>query len=137
MRVFIDANLLIYLNVPLPEDEARVIEDFWLQLVNTHSLYTNVLVLDEVIYVSRRKYRVPTADTIEFIDKAVIPYVEVLPLRVDEYLEAKKLIVRLDLKPSDALHAATVLLNKLDAIASEDRDFDKVGLRRIWLDTGV
>ena len=35
MKVFIDANLLIYLNVPMIEEEARLIEDFWLELVRT------------------------------------------------------------------------------------------------------
>jgi predicted nucleic acid-binding protein len=33
-------------------------------------------------------------------------------------------MVRYSLKPSDALHAA---------IVSEDRDFDKAGIKRIWL----
>ncbi len=62
MKLFIDANLLIYLNIKLPEEEARIIEDFWLDLLN-HKLFTNILVLDEVIYISRRKYDVSFEDT--------------------------------------------------------------------------
>jgi predicted nucleic acid-binding protein len=42
-------------------------------------------------------------------------------------------MVRYSLKPSDALHAATVKRYRLDAIVSEDRDFDKAGIKRIWL----
>ncbi|MEB3787278.1 MAG: type II toxin-antitoxin system VapC family toxin [Desulfurococcales archaeon] len=132
MRIFVDASLVIYLNVPLPEDEAKVIEGFWLELVDGHSLYTDVLVLDEVVYVSRRKYRVPVNETLEFIDRIVLQYVDVLPLRLDEYLEARDILRRHSVNPSDALHAAVVRLNRLDAVASEDKDFDKLGIRRLW-----
>ena len=33
---------------------------------------TDVLVLDEVVYVSRRKYRVPVDETLEFIDRVIL-----------------------------------------------------------------
>jgi predicted nucleic acid-binding protein len=42
-------------------------------------------------------------------------------------------VVKFGLKPSDALHAATIKRRRLDAIASEDRGFDKAGIKRIWL----
>ncbi len=132
MRIFVDASLLIYLNVPLPEDEARIIEDFWMELVDGHSLYTDVLVLDEVVYVSRRKYRVPADETLEFIDRIVLQYIDVLPLRLEEYLEARNILRRYSVNPSDALHAAVAKLNSLDAVASEDRDFDRLGVKRLW-----
>ncbi|HDJ83599.1 MAG TPA: type II toxin-antitoxin system VapC family toxin, partial [Desulfurococcaceae archaeon] len=79
MRVFVDTSLIIYLNVRLPDEEARKIEDFWLKLLE-ESLYTDILVLDEAIYVSKRKYGVPVEETLELIDKAILPYVEILPL---------------------------------------------------------
>ncbi len=41
MKVFIDASLIIYLNVKLPEDESEVIDNFWLNLVQNNSLYIN------------------------------------------------------------------------------------------------
>jgi len=132
LRVFVDANLIIYLNIPLPADDASIIEEFWLDLVKRHNLYTDVLVLDEVIYISKRKYRVPARETLEFIDRAVLPYVDLLPLRMEEYLEAKRLIREYPIAPSDALHAAVVRTNNLDAVVSEDRDFDKIGIKRIW-----
>lgn len=135
MRVFVDANLLVYLNVGLPAEEAELLHTFWAQLLKEHDLYTNVLVLDETLYVSRRRYGVPYEATIEFIDRAVIPFVELLPLGLEEYAAARRYIEVNGLKPSDALHAATVEVHKLHAIASEDRDFDKAGLKRIWLET--
>ncbi len=133
MKVFVDASLLIYLNVKMPEDEAKLIEDFWLNLLLNNLLYTNVLVLDEVIYVSKRKYDVSPEDTIAFIDKAVLPYVDVLSIGLNEYLRAKELMVKYGLKPSNSIHVATIENYGLQAVATEDEDFEKVGIKRLWV----
>ena len=38
------------------------------------------------------------------------------------------------LKPSDALHVATMLSNHITTIISEDRDFDKIdSIKRVWV----
>ena len=133
MRVFVDASLIIYLNVVLPEEEARRIEEFWLKLLVESELYTNVLVLDEAIYVSKKKYGVPVEDTLELIDKAILPYVTILPLGLEEYMKAEKYIVKYGLKPSDALHLATMDNNGIQLIATEDKDFDNTHVKRIWV----
>ncbi|MCD6358014.1 MAG: type II toxin-antitoxin system VapC family toxin [Thermoproteales archaeon] len=133
MKVFIDSSLLIYLNVRMPDHEARLIEEFWLDLLLNHLLYTNILALDETIYVSKRKYGVSYSETIEFIDRAVLPYVEVLPIGLNEYLRARELMKRYGLKPSDSIHVATIEVHGLQAVASEDEDFDRVGLKRLWI----
>lgn len=134
MKVFVDANLLIYLNVGLPPEEARILHVFWAELVKSHALYTNALVLDEALYVSRKRYGVPYEATIEFIDRAVVPFVELLPFGLEEYLAARKYVTVHGLKPSDALHAATIEVNGLHAVASEDRDFERAGLKRLWIE---
>ncbi len=133
MKIFIDANLLIYLNTRMPDQEARLVEDFWLDLVLNHILFTNVLVLDELIYVSRKRYGVPVRDTIEFIDNVVIPYTDILSIGLNEYIRAKEIMNKHGLKPSDSIHAATIINYGLQAIASEDTDFDKVGIKRLWI----
>ncbi len=133
MKVFVDASLLIYLNVKMPDHEAKIIEDFWLELLSNHSLYTNVLVLDEVIYISWRKYSIPFEETIEFIDRAVLPYVDLIPIGSIEYLKAREIMIKQRLKPSDAIHLATIIVHGLNAIASEDEDFDRTGIKRIWI----
>jgi len=133
MKVFVDASLLIYLNVKMLDKEAELIEDFWLNLLTHHLLYTNVLVLDETIYVSRKKYGVSVEKTLELIDKAVLPYVDVLSIGLNEYLKAREVMKKFGLKPSDAIHIATIENYGLQAIASEDRDFDVVGIKRIWI----
>ena len=62
-----------------------------------------------------------------------MPHVELLPIGAELYPFFRLYIIKFGLKPSDALHAATVKRYRLDAIASEDRDFERVGIKKIWL----
>ncbi|MCR6624541.1 MAG: type II toxin-antitoxin system VapC family toxin [archaeon YNP-LCB-003-016] len=133
MKIFVDASPLIYLNVPMPEEQAKLIESFWKSLLSEHEVFTNLLVLDEVIYVSKRKYGVKQEETLNFIERTVLPHIELLSIGAELYSFFRLYMMKFNLKPSDALHAATVKRYKLDAIASEDKDFDRAGIRRIWL----
>lgn len=133
MRVFIDASLIVYLNVKLPGYEADLIDDLYRRLLD-EELYTDVLTLDEAIYVSWRRFRVAIEDTLDLIDRAVLPYVEILQLGASEYLRAKGHMLRYKLKPSDAIHLAAIDSYGLQAIATEDRDFDRTHIRRIWIE---
>ncbi|RLE51746.1 MAG: PIN domain nuclease [Candidatus Methanomethylicota archaeon] len=125
--MFFDANVLIYLNLGV-EEVARFFE----KLLTESRLYTNVLVLDEVLYVSWRRYGVKFEDTMRFLDDVVLPYVKVLNVGWEEYVKAKGYVGIL--KPSDALHVAVMLNNGIKTVVSEDRDFDRVGdVRRVWI----
>ncbi|QDA31319.1 type II toxin-antitoxin system VapC family toxin [Thermococcus indicus] len=132
MKLFLDTNLLVYLLTRTPKAERKIVE-FYAELIENHSLYTSALVLDETIHVARRKYDVPYKLSIEFIDEKVLPYVEVLPLGVFDYITAREIILKYNLRPSDALHVAVIENNGLQAIVSEDEDFDRLPLKRIWL----
>ncbi len=136
MKVFVDASLIVYLNARLPRDEAEKVERFWLRLLR-EELYTDVLVLDEAIYVSKRKYGIDVESTLKLLDRAILPYVDVLPLGLEEYLKAKEYMVRYRLKPSDALHLAVMDSNGLQVIATEDKDFDRTHVKRIWLNDSL
>jgi len=134
MKVFIDANLLIYLNTVAELASRVAYEDFYLGLLTRYKAYTDALVLDELIYVSRRRYGVPYDLTLEFIESIVKPYVAMLPIGEEAFDEAARVIREHGLKPSDAIHAGVMRTNGIELIASEDRDFEKVeGLKRIWL----
>ena len=134
MRIFIDSPLLIYLNASRSPELRTKYENFYLSLLSEHRAYLDVLVLDELIYVSRRKYRVPYDVSIEFIESIVLPYVEVLPLAVEEFRKASEILRSSNVKPSDALHIAVMKLNGISKIVSEDRELDKIeGIDRIWL----
>ena len=96
-------------------------------------LFTDVLVLDETLYVSWRRYGVKYEDTLRFLDEVVLPYVKILSLRQEEYVKARNYMGAL--KPSDALHVAVMLNNGINLIASEDRDFDRMeGIKRVWVE---
>ena len=133
MKLFLDANLFVYLLTKTPGEDRKIVE-FYAELVENHSLYTSPLVLDETIHVAKRKYRVPYRTSIEFIDEKILPYVEVLPLTVFDYLTAREIILKYKLRPSDALHIAVIQNNGLQAIVSEDEDFDRLPLKRLWLE---
>ena len=132
MRIFLDASFIIYLNVDVPDNLAEKIDALYKQLITNNKLYTDVLVLDEVIHVSRKKYKVPYSETINMLDDIVIPYVEVLPIGLMEYLKAKENMLKYNLKPSDAIHLAVIENNGLQAIVTEDEDFDRITIKRIW-----
>ncbi len=131
MKVFVDASLIVYLNIPLPRSEAEIIEGFYSELLH-EELFTDILALDEAVYVSRKKYSVSVKDTLNFIDKAILPYTEILPLGVVEYVRAKKYMLKYRLEPSDAIHLAVIDNNGVQVIATEDRDFDRTHVKRTW-----
>ncbi|AWR99842.1 type II toxin-antitoxin system VapC family toxin [Metallosphaera hakonensis] len=127
--IFLDANFLIYLNLGVKE-----VEEAYLKLLREESLALDPLVLDEVIYVSRRKYDVEFKDTIEFLDEIVLRNSVLLPITSNEYERAKDLMIRYSLKPSDAFHVAVMLNNSIKKILSEDKDFEKVKeIEKVWV----
>ena len=127
--IFVDANFLIYLNLGVKE-----VEDYYLKLLSEESLATDPLVLDEVIYVSKKKYGVRLEDTLDFLDNIVLPNSVVLPVTINEYRRAREVMLKYSVSPSDALHVAVMLNNSIRRIISEDRDFDRVKeVERVWL----
>ena len=93
-----------------------------------------MLVLDELIYVSKKKYGIPYELSIEFIEAIVLPYINILELGEEEYEHASKLIVEYRLKPSDSLHIGAMLNNGINVIVSEDKEFDKIKqIKRVWI----
>ena len=136
MKAFIDANFLIYLNTLRDRYALSLFENFFEELLAEHVLFTDILVLDEVLYVSRSKYRVPYPITIKLLNKLIPKYISLTPLTLKEYVKAVEVIERYDLKPSDAIHAATCIVNNIKYIVSEDQEFDKVeGIERLWIRT--
>jgi predicted nucleic acid-binding protein len=132
VKVFLDANLLIYLNT-LGDNEDSDLERFYFELLK-EDLYTNALILDETIYISMSKYRVPYDLTFEFLKSNVLPFSTVIPIEEsDVSLMEKYLVGYRKLKPSDAIHLSTMEKLGVANIASEDVEFDGVKeVKRIW-----
>ena len=134
MKVFIDANLLVYLNTLTTEEIRRPYESFYLNLAVEHRMYTDALVIDEVIYISKKRHLVPYVTILSFIESIVLPYVTVLPLSEAEYNEAAKIIEKYNVKPSDALHIGAMRTNDINVAASEDEELDRIEkIKRIWI----
>ncbi|AAK42159.1 PIN domain-containing protein [Saccharolobus solfataricus] len=127
--IFLDANFLIYLNSGVSE-----VKEYYIKLLTYESLFSDPLVIDEVIYVSKKKYGVKYCDTIEFLDEIVLKYLTVLPITIKEYERAKEIMRKYSVKPSDAFHIAVMLNNSINVILSEDKELDKVAeIKRIWI----
>jgi len=134
VKVFIDSPLLIYLNT-LADSKSRILyENFYIDILTKYKPYTDVLVLDELIYISKKKYGIPYNVSIEFIRSSILPYVYILSLGEEEYDNAEKILVEYGLKPSDALHLGAMVNNNINLVVSEDREFDKIpAIKRLWI----
>lgn len=135
MKVFIDAPLLIYLNT-LTNLRYRILyENFYIEILTKYKPYTDVLVLDELIYISKKKYNIPYDVSIKFVETNILPYTTVLNLDEEEYEYATEIIVKHNLKPSDALHIGAMMNNNITLIVSEDRGFDRIpAVKRLWIE---
>ncbi len=135
MKIFIDAPLLIYLNALTDSRDRIPYENFYIDILTKYKPYTDVLVLDELIYISKKKYGIPYDISVEFIQSNILPYVYLLNLGEEEYNNATEILVKHNLKPSDALHLGAMINNNITLIASEDREFDRIpAVKRLWID---
>lgn len=65
----------------------------------------------------------------------MLPFSEIVPIGEEDLIPAEKYLMNYDLKPSDAIHLATMGKVGANAIVTEDEGFDRVKeVRRIWLD---
>jgi len=135
MKIFIDAPLLIYLNTLTNSRYRTTYENFYIEILIKYKPYTDVLVLNELIYISRKKYNIPYKVSIKFIEANILPYTTILNLGEEEYNYATELINKHNLKPSDALHIGAMMNNNIKVLASEDREFDRIPeVERIWIE---
>ncbi|MGB9659592.1 MAG: type II toxin-antitoxin system VapC family toxin [Nitrososphaerales archaeon] len=130
MKLFLDASFLIYLNSST-HDDRRALDNLFHELLSK-DLYTNLLVIDETLYISKTKYGVPYNVTLNFFKKIVLPYVE--PIDEFDLGAMEEYLIKYDIKPSDAIHLATMEKRGIVNIVSEDEEFDRIKeIHRIWL----
>jgi len=137
LRLFLDSSYIIYLRYAADDQVADYATSLLRQMTTKNvELVTNMVVIDEVLWILSEKYRVPLGEAFELVDR-LLPLVDVIPLDLIDYSWMKQTMLKYEIKPSDALHIASMYKAKARFIASEDRDFDRVPrLRRVWLDTG-
>ena len=123
--IYLDANVFVYSAINNGElgERSRVL----LRKVakNEISACTSVLTCDEVVYAIRKK---AGAEISAIEGGKLIRFNGLKWFKSDEniLLMAQEIIETKNLKPRDAIHAATAILNGCKEIISDDSDFDKV-----------
>ena len=131
-KLFLDANFLIYLNT-MVNDQHSKLQKFFSGLLN-EELFTDLLVIEETLYISFSKYNVPYQLTLEFLKNAILPYAAITPMEESDISLLGNYLSRYPVKPSDAVHLACMEKEGITKIISEDKDFDKVKeVTRLWL----
>jgi predicted nucleic acid-binding protein len=131
-KVFLDANYIIYMKYA--EDDE--IYEYCVELLKKLDEYepiTNMVVIDEVVWILWKKYSIDKAEIFEFLDR-MVEFLIIIPLEEGDYKRMEQFMLNYGLKPSDALHVSTMSKRKTSYIISEDGEFDSVEwIKRIWL----
>lgn len=108
-------------------------DEFYTSLLKDE-LYTNLLVVDETLYLSMSKYNVSYQVTFEFLKASILPFTTVIPIEDSDMAAMERYLSKYRIKPSDAVHLAVMEKEGVVNIASEDEEFDKVKeVKRLWL----
>ena len=131
-RIFLDANYIIYLRYA--EDDK--IYEYCVELLRKLDEYepiTNIIVIDEVVWILGKKYGIDKVEIFDFLDR-IVEFLTIIALDEADYKRLKELMLNYGLKPSDALHVSTMSKTKTSYIITEDGEFDSVEwIKRIWL----
>ena len=129
--IYLDTNIFVYAainNDLLGEKCRKILSDI---SENKIAAYTSSLTWDEVVYAIWKKEGKEKA--IEegklFLQLPNISFFNVTAIIISK---AQELIENYSIKPRDAIHIATAIVNDINQIASDDPDFDKIKeLKRI------
>ncbi len=123
--IYLDANIFIYAlgNIDNKTKACIKILD---KIANAEiEAYTSLLTWDEFLYVIKKQMsrEKATSESKKFLNFPNLNFIE-----VDEAVvfKAQQLVSKYNLKPRDAIHAASALVNDVKEIISDDPDFDKV-----------
>ena len=129
--IYLDANIFLY--ALTSEDKKTEHSKKIITQVAERDIEgcTSVLTWDEVLYVlTKEKGREEAIIEIKRFLK--IPNLIFLDVNLNIINKALNISETYLLKPRDAIHAATAIINKCDKIASDNSDFDKLNeLQRI------
>ena len=122
MKEYIDSNIFIQAIIRNDPDCIRVLE----KIINKDFIsITSILSWDELTYIINK-----------FIDREIavsegekylqFPNLNFIDAKKEIIVKAQNLLKKYNIKPRDAIHAATALHSGVTEIISEDSDFDKI-----------
>ena len=130
---YFDANIFVFAACDQTEigSNARVLINDIQEGRRTVS--TSALTYDEVVWGVRKSLGKEAADRAGELFLA-LPHLQLIEVKRETITEAHHLVKHFNLKPRDAIHFATMRLERETEIVSEDPDFDALpGIKRIAL----
>lgn len=130
VMIYLDTNVFVYSAINKNEKGREGIKLLTELIKKNDIACTSILTWDEIIYAIWKKEGKELAleEGRKFIN---LPNIILLNVTKNIIEKAQNIMVEFNLKPRDAIHAASAILNKCEFIASDDPDFDKVrGLKR-------
>ena len=123
---YIDANVFVYAIVSDDEDKKLKCREVLHNIVSGKiQASTSVLTWDELVWVLKK-----CLTNNEYLDKGRIfletPNLTILQADRKTMFKAQELMSVYSIRPRDAIHAATALLNKEPEIITDNLDFDKI-----------
>lgn len=127
-RRYIDANIFIQ---AILRDDCNAKKVLYKIIKKEINGVTTFLSWDELVYILEKFINKDIA-VIEGKKFLIFPNLIFVDIKKEIIMKAQKLIEKYDIKPRDAIHAATAINLDLREIISEDDNFDKVKeLKRI------
>ena len=123
--VYLDSNLFITAAISLDSNGEKARE--LIDKINNglFKAYTSALTIDEVIWIVQkfkdRETAYETAKTIISTSK-----INFIPIDIEIVSASLELYKETNLKPRDSIHLATMKINGISTIVSQDSDFDKI-----------
>jgi len=124
--LYIDSNIFIYPAIYDPDAVPEAAQaKARLHEIASGSIkaFTSTLTWDEVTWVTLRLFGIEKA-TAQGASFLKLPNLRLLRVDLETISHAQTLLEKYNLKPRDAIHAATAIRNGISKILSYDEDFD-------------
>jgi len=135
LKLFLDSCYIVYLRYAADDRIADYVTSLLRQATDLRAeLLTNMIVIDEAVWLLVKKYGVPQEEVFELVDR-LLPLLSIVPLDSEDYASMKQTMLKYNLRPSDSLLIASVKKSQATHLVSEDKDFDKIPtIKRVWVD---
>ncbi|MEK6896500.1 MAG: type II toxin-antitoxin system VapC family toxin [Nanoarchaeota archaeon] len=131
--IYLDANIFIYPNTGEGAKSGACITILNKVIKNEMQAGTSVLTWDEVHYALQKEIGKEKA-TEQSKELFTMPNLALFGADIKTIESAQQIVEKYNLKPRDAIHVATAILNNCVEIISDDSDFDRIReLKRIKL----